>query len=98
VSTTFNSTSLVSRALAALVSRINSGTYTGNLPPQDTLAADLKVSRTVIREAVVILRFCNVLTVRPKTGTRINEPSKWIVAPEWLLEQCEEKREETVSA
>lgn len=74
---TFNEASLVSKALATLLTRIVDGKYGDALPPQDALALDLKVSRTVLREALVILRFCNVLTIRPKTGTKINDRAVW---------------------
>jgi len=74
---TFNPTSLVSRVLTTIVSRIADGSYGDALPPQEALAKEYQVSRTVLREAIVILRFCNVLDIRPKLGTKINPRSTW---------------------
>ena len=69
--------SLVDRTLSAILRRILSGEYAEALPPQDILSRDLGVSRTVLREALSILRFCSVLDVRPKTGTKINPRRAW---------------------
>lgn len=79
--------SLVSKALARLLKSIVDGHYATALPPQDQLALEFHVSRTVMREALVILRFCNVLTIRPKTGTRVNPRAEWKAA---ILEMVEE--------
>ena len=73
-------TSLVNRTLSAILRRILSGEYAEALPPQDVLSRDLGVSRTVLREALAVLRFCNVLDVRPKTGTKINDRAVWKAA------------------
>jgi DNA-binding FadR family transcriptional regulator len=75
----FNSKSLVARALAVLLRHIMDGEYKAmaHIPPQDVLAKDIGVSRSVIREALVILRFCNVVTIRPKVGTTINPAEQW---------------------
>ena len=70
-------TSLVDRTLSAILRGILSEAYGETLPPQDVLSRDLGVSRTVLREALAVLRFCNVLDVRPKTGTKINERRVW---------------------
>ena len=70
-------TSLVNRTLSAILRRILNGEYEETLPPQDTLSRDLGVSRTVLREACAVLRFCNVLDVRPKTGTKVNDRAVW---------------------
>lgn len=74
---TFNPASLVSRTLDTVLANIIAGKYGSSLPPQETLAKELGVSRVVMREALVILRFCRVLTIRPKTGTKINDRSVW---------------------
>lgn len=47
------------------------------IPPQNELAAQMGISRTLLREAVVKLDYLGVVSVRPKTGTTVNEPSKW---------------------
>ena len=80
-------TSLVDRTLSAILRRILSGEYAQALPPQETLSRDLGVSRTVLREALAVLRFCNVLDVRPKTGTKINDRTVWKAA---ILEGVEQ--------
>ena len=80
IDATLSPTSLVTRALTAVLARIVDGTYGQALPTQEALAQDLKVSRTVVREAIVILRFCNVLNVRPKIGTKINPRAMWKTA------------------
>jgi DNA-binding FadR family transcriptional regulator len=68
---------IVERTLETLLKAIREGEYGDTLPPQDVLAENLGISRSPMREAIVILRYCNVLDVRPKTGTRINPESKW---------------------
>jgi DNA-binding FadR family transcriptional regulator len=77
---TFHENSRVARSLATLLKSIVDGKYGTTLPPQETLSKDLGVSRTVMREAIVILRFCNVLSIRPKIGTRIRPSSEWNAA------------------
>jgi len=77
---TFNAKSMVARVLKDVLSSIADGEYAGTLPPQELLAKKLGVSRSVMREALVILRFCNVLVMRPKTGTTINARSEWKAA------------------
>jgi len=68
----------VTKVLETLMTAISAGAYDEDgLPPQDVLARDLNVSRASLREAIVILRFCNVLSVRPKTGTRVNPKKDW---------------------
>jgi DNA-binding FadR family transcriptional regulator len=84
--TAFNETSRVARTLDALLKGILAGKYGTTLPPQETLSKSLGVSRTVMREAIVILRFCNVLSIRPKIGTHIKPSSEWKSA---LLETVE---------
>jgi DNA-binding FadR family transcriptional regulator len=84
---TFNAKSMVARVLKDVLLGIASGEYAGTLPPQELLAKKLGVSRTVMREALVILRFCNVLVMRPKTGTTINARGEWKAA---LLEVSDE--------
>lgn len=71
--------SLVGRTLAQLVEIIVASGAGASVPPQDQLAKQFGVSRTVVREALSTLEFLNVLTVRPKTGTRINPPDQWKV-------------------
>ncbi|QUN41452.1 FadR family transcriptional regulator (plasmid) [Burkholderia cenocepacia] len=49
------------------------------LPPQDVLAAEFGVSRTVLREAISRLLARNMVEVRPKSGTRVVDARQWRV-------------------
>jgi DNA-binding FadR family transcriptional regulator len=71
--------SQVTLTLNRLVSSITSGHYKGMLPPQDKLATELHVSRTVLREALAMMLLRNMIDVRPKIGTKINRPDQWLV-------------------
>jgi GntR family transcriptional regulator, galactonate operon transcriptional repressor len=50
---------------------------TGMLPTEPQLAADLGVSRNVLREAIKVLAAKGLVAVRPKTGTRVRPESDW---------------------
>jgi DNA-binding FadR family transcriptional regulator len=69
--------SAVDRTLENLVELVISLGAGAKIPAQDVLAKQLLVSRTVLREALVVLEHLNVLNVRPKTGTTINKPDDW---------------------
>jgi len=72
--------SLVSNTLTSLVDGIIQGEYTsGFLPPQDVLAKKFNVSRTVLREAIAMMLSRNMITVKPKIGTKINPQDQWLV-------------------
>ncbi|MFE7034481.1 FadR/GntR family transcriptional regulator [Streptomyces sp. NPDC057621] len=47
------------------------------LPVEDALAAEIGVSRGVLREAVKALVAKGMLRVRPRTGTRVLPPEHW---------------------
>jgi DNA-binding FadR family transcriptional regulator len=47
------------------------------LPNEDELAAELGVSRTVVREAIKALQAKGLVEVRPKTGTRVRPRRAW---------------------
>lgn len=47
------------------------------LPVEDALAAEIGVSRGVVREAVKALAAKGMLHVRPRTGTRVLPPEHW---------------------
>lgn len=70
-------TSKVTVVTDLLMTRIVSGEYKDVLPPQDVLSRNLCTSRTTVREAISKLEAWNVLTVRPKIGTKINPPNMW---------------------
>jgi DNA-binding FadR family transcriptional regulator len=59
--------------------RIVSGAWASgsHLPNEDDLAAELGVSRTVVREAVKALQAKGLVEVRPKTGTRVRPRRAW---------------------
>lgn len=74
-----------------VVERLGRGIVSGvfaegaNLPNEADLAADLGVSRNVLREAVKVLISKGMLDVRPKTGTRVRAKEQWhMLDPEVL--------------
>lgn len=69
--------SAVDRTLKNLVQLIIGLGVGAKIPAQDVLAKQLGVSRTVLREALVVLEYLGILHVRPKTGTTITETDKW---------------------
>jgi DNA-binding FadR family transcriptional regulator len=71
--------SQVTLTLNRLVSSITSGHYKGMLPPQDKLATELHVSRTVLREAIAMMIARNMIVVKSKVGTKINPQEQWLV-------------------
>jgi DNA-binding FadR family transcriptional regulator len=71
--------SLVEYAFNAILGRIKSGAWDRGLPPQDVLAKTLKVSRTVVREALAMMIARNMIDVRPKIGTTIKPQTEWLV-------------------
>jgi DNA-binding FadR family transcriptional regulator len=56
------------------------------LPNEDELARMYEVSRTVIREAIRFLDAKGLVEVRPRIGTRICDPSRWILTDSLLME------------
>lgn len=50
------------------------------LPPQDQLAKRYKVSRTLLREALVILEYLGVIRMKTKSGTHVTDPLSWAVS------------------
>ncbi|MHA7152225.1 FadR/GntR family transcriptional regulator, partial [Burkholderia pseudomallei] len=68
----------VQRVLDELVTRIVDGEYTsGLLPPQDVLARELGVPRSVMREVTRMLTARRMLHARTKAGTRLTPRSEW---------------------
>lgn len=55
------------------------------IPPQDVLASEYGASRTSVREALAVLEFLKVITVRQKTGTVVNPAHAWHVLPEQFV-------------
>ncbi|WP_329264999.1 FadR family transcriptional regulator [Streptomyces sp. NBC_01478] len=67
------------RVVDELGRRIVSGEWEpgDSLPVEDALAAEIGVSRGVLREAVKTLVAKGMLHVRPRTGTRVLPPEHW---------------------
>lgn len=70
--------SLVDTTLDKLLELVFELKEGGLLPPQDQLSERFDVSRTVLREAIAVLGYLGVLSVKPKRGTLVNPPSHWI--------------------
>lgn len=49
----------------------------GPLPREDALIAELKVSRTTVREAMKSLAAKGMVEIRTKTGTRVRDRAQW---------------------
>ncbi len=47
------------------------------MPREEELAAELGVSRTVVRESIKVLQSKGLVEVRPKTGTRVRARRAW---------------------
>jgi DNA-binding FadR family transcriptional regulator len=47
------------------------------MPNEDHLAAELGVSRTVVREAIKVLQAKGLVEVKPRTGTRVRPRRSW---------------------
>lgn len=80
-----NPRSLVAKTLDALMEGILATEPGASIAPQETLARQLGVSRTVLREALSKLEYLNVISVRPKTGSRVNPASEWRVINDDVL-------------
>lgn len=77
--------SLVDKTLDRLLDMVLEKGPSGSIPPQDQLAKQFDVSRTVLREAISKLLMLGVLSVRPKVGTTVNDTSKWKVVNEDVI-------------
>ncbi len=55
------------------------------LPNEDELTQQFGVSRTVIREAVRFMDAKGLIQVRPRIGTRVCPPSRWMLTDPTLL-------------
>ncbi|MEX3972229.1 FadR/GntR family transcriptional regulator [Paraburkholderia caribensis] len=81
-----NKDSLVKDTLDSLVEIVVALGAGAMLPPQDVLARQLEVSRTVLREALSKLEYLNMISVRPKSGTTVKTSSEWRVVNLDVLE------------
>lgn len=60
--------------LVALCAKLGPG---ARLPAAESLCAEWNISRTTLREAIAVLVYLRVLSVKPKLGTTITTPSTW---------------------
>jgi DNA-binding FadR family transcriptional regulator len=74
-----NINSLVNKTLDRLMEVIFSTEPGCTIPAQEELSIRFGVSRTVLREALSKLEYLNVITARPKTGSKVNPPAEWRV-------------------
>ena len=67
------------RVVGDLGLRIVAGAWPSGapLPNEDELAAELGVSRTVVREAIKVLQAKGLVEVKPRTGTRVRPRRAW---------------------
>ena len=87
-------TGLRQRTVEAIGFRIVDGTF----PPghrfanQDDLSVELGVSRTVVREALGLLRDKGLIDSRPKAGTAVSDCSAWNLSDpdvlRWSISSC----------
>ena len=72
----------VGQTLDRIVAGIIDGPWREQLPPQDELALQCDVSRTVAREALSMLRARDMLDVRSHIGTRVRPADAWRIVNE----------------
>jgi DNA-binding FadR family transcriptional regulator len=80
-----NTNSLVNKTLDSLMEVIFATDPGCTIPPQEELSVQFGVSRTVLREALSKLEYLNVISVRPKTGSKVNPPAEWRVINDDVL-------------
>ncbi|MCK6441541.1 FadR/GntR family transcriptional regulator [Elstera cyanobacteriorum] len=76
---TYSRRSLHGKVAHMLGTRILSGDYAPGalLPNEETLSAELGVSRTALREAIKVLASKGLIESRPKIGTRVRPAKVW---------------------
>jgi DNA-binding FadR family transcriptional regulator len=93
---TFSRRSLHGQAASALGSHIISGRIPPGavLPPEAELTQDLGVSRSVLREAILVLTAKGLLESRQRLGTRVRAREHWnLLDPDildWMLESADD--------
>ncbi|MHA1566044.1 MAG: FadR/GntR family transcriptional regulator [Alphaproteobacteria bacterium] len=69
------------------------------LPNEETLSAQLHVSRTALREAIKVLAAKGLVESRPKTGTKVRPRDQWnLLDPDVLAWQFFEAPDEAIIA
>ncbi len=76
--------------VVALAQRVLSGGLLPGdaLPNTAQLSADLRVSKTALREAIKVLGAKGLLEVRPRTGTRVRPRDSWNLLDSEVLSWC----------
>ena len=88
---TYAGRNLHGKVVNELGRRIAGGGYPPGttLPVEETLCAELQVSRTALREAVKVLAAKGLLESRPRVGTRVRPPESWnLLDPDVLAWRC----------
>lgn len=78
-------TNLSDTVLEKLVKYISEHEIGHTFPSADIHCKELGVSRTTYREAIAILNYMNILSVKAKVGTRITPPSVWLACNDLIL-------------
>jgi len=89
-SRTFSRRSIHGQVAHDLGMRIVSGAFPPEsiLPNEENFSTELKVSRTVFREAIKVLAAKNLVEPRPKTGTRVCAAKEWNMLDPDVLAWC----------
>jgi DNA-binding FadR family transcriptional regulator len=81
-------TSTVAQVSDRLALNIVAGKYGELLPPQEDLAMNFGVSRTLMREALSMLLVKGMLEMRPRLGTRVLSEQNWKIFNRDVIGWC----------
>jgi DNA-binding FadR family transcriptional regulator len=81
-------TSTVAQVSDRLALNIVAGKYGELLPPQEDLAMNFGVSRTLMREALSMLLVKGMLEMRPRLGTRVLSEQNWKIFNRDVIDWC----------
>ncbi|CAB3796672.1 FadR/GntR family transcriptional regulator [Pararobbsia alpina] len=81
-------TSTVAQVSDRLALNIVAGEYGELLPPQEGLAENFGVSRTLMREALSMLLVKGMLEMRPRLGTRVLSEQNWKIFNRDVIGWC----------
>jgi DNA-binding FadR family transcriptional regulator len=81
-------TSTVAQVSDRLALNIVAGKYGELLPPQEDLAVNFGVSRTLMREALSMLLVKGMLEMRPRLGTRVLSERNWKIFNKDVIGWC----------
>jgi DNA-binding FadR family transcriptional regulator len=81
-------TSTVAQVADKLALNIVAGQYGEILPPQEELALNFGVSRTLMREALSMLLVKGMLEMRPRLGTRVLPERDWKIFNKDVIDWC----------